>query len=935
MRTTYRAWLALFVLCAMQGLEAAVTADIQKAIRANTFEVVARKPENDPLTYEKALPLDLIPFIQRSDKYESIGTAFSLGGNTYVTAAHVLANGIGSQFGPPSLRSTDGKVHTIDRILEFSAHQDFVVFSLANDIAATGLSVSRTPKVDDTVLAVGNALGEGVVIRDGLFTSETPEDQDGRWKWIRFSAATSPGNSGGPLLDAEGRVIGVVVAKSPNENLNFALPIGRVLDATEKKASFDQRVLISLPFIRGTRTFEFKDEFKLPLGWDDFVKSHQALVMRHNDLSRADLLNAYADSIFPKGADAESILYGVDTYYAPRMIVQQTDLSWSSMTLSYSTTDLPGDGELNVALTNGGAIVHLVRPNNALDDAFYADSKAFMDIALKGLNLTRQVGSDQVRITSLGAALSDTMHTDRWGRKWQQRLWALPFMDTYAIGFLLPTPDGYIASITVMPSGSLAEAVARQKLLINQVDFSYLGRVDQWNAFLKRRALLPDALRDLKLSGGKEWRIASRRFELTAPADLISINEKSELGVVMSFIREGDKNSASWDVVGAWWNRDNRQKAFVGAWRQPLPPEQANLELRNTFSDMRDRRGVYGARFIRESSDTYQISMSVVAPGSKAGMVSKDLIYGLTLQTEGAQPSIDRQAFITQAPQALKIIEHGSAEEPLAQQPDLTTQSEALAKEAFGNLLEKMFASRPKDKDVRGRVVTDDYHEYAFPFFKQRFDDDREAGDDERNTVTALERYWRIAGSLASNLDMWSSFLARNDLDPTKEHDSTVKQLEKDLFAAFAAKQPSVEWAKLADALNDKLVEERRNIAKQIVNARKAQMVARQSACPPPAVKTSGSGSVTLKQGGRLIEEFYPASSRRTGRQGSVVINLKVSASGCATHGGVAVSSGDEDLDVAALRWYEESEFLPAENEGKPVESDKLMIVSFVLNKDS
>src|SRR5205823_2232592 len=97
--------------------------------------------------------------------------------------------------------------------------------------APRGLETNRTPNIDDPVMAVGNALGEGIVIRDGLYTSQTPEVQDGRWQWLRFSAAASPGNSGGPLLDGVGRVIGLIEAKSPNENLNYALPIANILDA--------------------------------------------------------------------------------------------------------------------------------------------------------------------------------------------------------------------------------------------------------------------------------------------------------------------------------------------------------------------------------------------------------------------------------------------------------------------------------------------------------------------------------------------------------------------------------------------------------------------------------------------------------------------------------------------------------------------------------
>jgi serine protease Do len=191
-------------------------------IQAATFEVVAAKPVNDPLTYEKPLPLELLPFQERNDKYFSIGTAFAIGNNRYVTAGHVLQIGIGSLWGPPALRDASGHVYAIDKIEKYSLQQDFVVFSLATQPAnAAALEVNTSPALNEVVYAVGNALGTGVVIRDGLYTSDTPEDQDGRWKWMRFSAAASPGNSGGPLLDKDGKLIGIVLMKSANENLNL------------------------------------------------------------------------------------------------------------------------------------------------------------------------------------------------------------------------------------------------------------------------------------------------------------------------------------------------------------------------------------------------------------------------------------------------------------------------------------------------------------------------------------------------------------------------------------------------------------------------------------------------------------------------------------------------------------------------------------------
>ena len=92
-------------------------------------------------------------------------------------------------------------------------------------------------------------------------------------------------------------------------------------------------------------------------------------------------------------------------------------------------------------------MLRLIRPNTATDDAFYGDSKEFMDLVLKALNLQPPWGRTRSRVTSLGAAQSDTIFADPYGRKWQERVWAgAPFMDFYLVGLLLPTPDGYAGS---------------------------------------------------------------------------------------------------------------------------------------------------------------------------------------------------------------------------------------------------------------------------------------------------------------------------------------------------------------------------------------------------------------------------------------------------------------------------------------------------------
>src|ERR1700756_4352820 len=98
------AWL-LAVAAATPCPAAALPPELQKKVQAATFEVVVKKPDKDTLTYEKPLPLELIPYAERTDAYRSIGTAFAVAPDTFVTAAHVITAGVGSQGGLPAIRA--------------------------------------------------------------------------------------------------------------------------------------------------------------------------------------------------------------------------------------------------------------------------------------------------------------------------------------------------------------------------------------------------------------------------------------------------------------------------------------------------------------------------------------------------------------------------------------------------------------------------------------------------------------------------------------------------------------------------------------------------------------------------------------------------------------------------------------------------------------
>jgi serine protease Do len=920
--------LAAFCACAALAAHAGVTPELQHAIRAATYEVVMKKPDKDPVSYEKPLPLDLLPFIERNDAYLSIGTAFALGHNTYVTAAHVIALGIGSQYGAPALRRSDGTVLAIDRILQFSQHEDFVVFSLVNDPGAAGFTLNREPKLDDPVLAVGNALGEGIVIRDGLFTSETAEEQDGQWKWIRFSAAASPGNSGGPLLDSEGQVIGVVIGKSPNENLNYSLPIARVLDADRSKARFDRRELVALPYLHGTYTYSFKDNFSLPLNWPDFVKAFQGLTSRHDDEARSALLKTYESTAFPKGPGSETLLFEPDPNgFRPRVITQQADGRWSAFDPDYSVTDLSGDGSVSVASAAGAEMLRLIRSNGASDTAFYADSKAFMDLALKGLDLSRRVGSDEVRVTSLGTAQSESLFVDQYGRKWQERIWPVPFLDFYLVALLLPTPDGYAGIVEYAHSSDLHDVKSRIQLVAGQVDISYTGTLAQWQAYLRRTALLPAALANVKLEPTPQWSLRSQRFISAVPSAVLPrVTEKSPLSLTMGFMNDGPR--VVFDVQEVWWFEDDRKIAALGLWRRERPPAGAKLDLRNRFSNIRQRRAPFDGEVIRETTEEFDVSRVLEVPGKKPGMVSSDLLYGVTLHLEGYPAKIDTEESLQAAAAGTQILEAGIGDDVAGVQAPVSAFEARLSEFEKGAREFAEKADAALGRDIRGRRLSDDVSDYlaglsagiAAKAAGRSPADTTNWMNEQRLRLDALQEYWKQYPAVTHNRDMWSAFLSRNGMPADTAHSAAVLVAERLLLKALESGVPAPEWAERAHQLKAAYIEERSTLVKR-VKLIDANYRPRVSPCPAPSDGTSGTRAPKLGRLSRPLSDFYPAASRRLGEEGVVLVSFRIASSGCATAAAIVGSSGSEFLDEAVLQFYETMEFIPAGPDGTAVDA--------------
>jgi hypothetical protein len=103
-------------------------------------------------------------------------------------------------------------------------------------------------QVGDHVVAIGSPLGLEGTVSDGIISAVREE---GHAKWIQTTAPVSHGNSGGPLLNMGGSVVGVItwgVSLQEGQNLNFAIPSAEVNTLLSKPA-----VLLPLDSIGGIR----------------------------------------------------------------------------------------------------------------------------------------------------------------------------------------------------------------------------------------------------------------------------------------------------------------------------------------------------------------------------------------------------------------------------------------------------------------------------------------------------------------------------------------------------------------------------------------------------------------------------------------------------------------------------------------------------------
>lgn len=220
----------------------------------------------------KSVEFDVFAGPQNTE--QGIGTGFIIdSGGIIVTNNHVVEN-----------KSVEYTVYTKDK-------KSYPVVKIdqdpTNDIAILKVNATGLPTVDlgnsdnlqvgQTAVAIGNALGRfdntvTVGVISGIGRGVTAGNafggrQESLENVIQTDAALNPGNSGGPLLNLDSKVVGVNFAVTANaQNIGFVIPINKVKPIIDgyKKTGAIQRAYLGVGF--GMVSKEVSEQRSVPEG---------------------------------------------------------------------------------------------------------------------------------------------------------------------------------------------------------------------------------------------------------------------------------------------------------------------------------------------------------------------------------------------------------------------------------------------------------------------------------------------------------------------------------------------------------------------------------------------------------------------------------------------------------------------------------------------
>jgi serine protease Do len=149
----------------------------------------------------------------------SLGSGFAIGKNCILTNAHVIEN--------PNdivIKTYSGKEYTAD-LLGINSAQDIAVLGVAGvEFEYLTVTSSAAMKTGDDIYAIGAPKSMAYTLTKGVVSAKNREIAGN--EYIQIDAPINEGNSGGPLLNDSGQVVGINTLKmTDSEGIGLAIPM--------------------------------------------------------------------------------------------------------------------------------------------------------------------------------------------------------------------------------------------------------------------------------------------------------------------------------------------------------------------------------------------------------------------------------------------------------------------------------------------------------------------------------------------------------------------------------------------------------------------------------------------------------------------------------------------------------------------------------------
>lgn len=255
------------------------------------------------------------------------------------TAYHVIKDAQQAQ-----VRLRNGEIYDDVELVGFDDRRDIAALRIAaSGLPALAVAPLTEVKSGATIYVISNPQGLGWSVSSGVLSGvrlsdEVPGAGSG-YNLLQFTAPVSPGSSGGVVVDAEARALGIVVGtESGGQNLNFAVPVESVLglaDSRERVRLGSGRALSleGIPELRTRPTQPSPAEVAAPAALAPEEPSRK-LYLEYKEQTYADKVTAALENELMKHPDFKALGLVITRNRALADLIIELDRSWWDFTFS-------------------------------------------------------------------------------------------------------------------------------------------------------------------------------------------------------------------------------------------------------------------------------------------------------------------------------------------------------------------------------------------------------------------------------------------------------------------------------------------------------------------------------------------------------------------------------------------------------------------------